>query len=302
MIDELVSVGMPVYNGERFLEAAIRSNLQQTHPNFELIISDNASTDRTEEICRSYATMDPRVRYIRNAKNLGAAANYNRLFRLAKGRFFRWSNSDDLVSPLLIELTLPILASRPDVALAYGRTVLIDVEGNRLQEYRDDLDLQEDSPSQRFFQFYRQLGLTNVIYGLMRSSAMERTELMGTGKLPAPDVSFMAAMTLQGKFVELPRALFYRRMHEGAFSASKTAGREVEFWKASVRCASLPHWNARLAELKTIVRSPVPAVDKALLLKHSMKGWLWHRTALAGELLAYLSNLFSHRRSNRHEV
>ena len=88
---------MPVFNGERYLESAIRSNLNQSYGNLELIISDNASTDRTEAICRDLAASDARIKVHRNDRNIGAAANYNKLFQLASGEFFRWSNADDLM-------------------------------------------------------------------------------------------------------------------------------------------------------------------------------------------------------------
>src|SRR5580698_5675373 len=85
----VVTIGMPVYNGARYLEEALRSILNQTYRDCELLISDNASTDATESICRRYAAEDGRVRYLRNERNLGAAANYNRVIHLASGRYFR---------------------------------------------------------------------------------------------------------------------------------------------------------------------------------------------------------------------
>src|SRR2546425_9420098 len=91
-----VSVGLPVYNGERYLAEALDSLLTQSYEDFELIICDNASTDRTGEIARSYAAKDKRVRYARNDKNLGAGGNFRRGFALASGEYFRWAASDDV--------------------------------------------------------------------------------------------------------------------------------------------------------------------------------------------------------------
>ena len=93
-----VSIGMPVYNGEKYLEEAIQSILAQTYSDFELVISDNASTDKTQEICLEYAARDSRVRYHRNEKNLGAAPNYNRTFELSTGQYFKWADYDDLLA------------------------------------------------------------------------------------------------------------------------------------------------------------------------------------------------------------
>ena len=93
-----ISVGMPVYNGEAYIEIAIQSVLDQSFGDFELLISDNASTDRTEEICRDFAAQDPRIVYSRNEENIGAAPNYNRLVDVASADYFRWSNADDVLA------------------------------------------------------------------------------------------------------------------------------------------------------------------------------------------------------------
>jgi len=286
---DLVSIGMPVYNGEQYLEAAIRSNLDQTHSNLELIIADNASQDRTEEICRSIAAADRRVKYYRNDHNVGAAQNYNRLFKLSKGEYFRWSNADDLVKPQLIERTLPILQSRSDVVLAYGRTQLIDAEGQMLENYDDNMDIQDNDTCRRYSEFYRRVGLTNIIYGLMRSSAMKETQLMGDGRLPASDISFVASLILHGKFVEVPEQLFFRRMHEGAFSAKTNPTDQRQFWRASGTAVALPHFREALTDLRAIVSSPLPLREKAALSAFSAKRLYWRRRILATDLLTLLS-------------
>jgi glycosyltransferase involved in cell wall biosynthesis len=285
VIPSLVSIGIPVFNGERYLEQALRANLNQTATDFELIISDNASTDRTEMICRDYAASDSRVRFYRNERNVGAAANYNRLFHLAKGEFFRWSNADDLIAPNLVATLLPVLHSRPDVAIVYARTRLIDAEGNTIEDFNDNLDLQSDDASERYIELVNRLRLTNIIYGLMRASAMRRTELMGNGKLPAGDVSFLAAMVLLGKFVSADGTFFYRRMHDGAFSANRDPVKQQLFWRGSAKATTFASWRARLAEHRAILRSPIPARQKARLLGYSAKRLYWHRRQLASEVL-----------------
>ena len=94
-----VSIGLPVYNGDNYLAETLDSILAQTFTDFELIISDNGSTDRTEAICRRYAAQDHRVRYVRNPSNLGAARNYKRAFELARGEYFKWNGHDDPLAP-----------------------------------------------------------------------------------------------------------------------------------------------------------------------------------------------------------
>jgi glycosyltransferase involved in cell wall biosynthesis len=104
-----VTIGVPVYNGEKYLAAALDTLLAQSFEDFELIISDNASTDCTEEIARAYAARDGRVRYERSGANRGCAWNHNRVFALARGRYFRWAAHDDLCAPTLLARTVELL-------------------------------------------------------------------------------------------------------------------------------------------------------------------------------------------------
>src|SRR5947199_10486063 len=98
-----VSIGIPVYNAENFLREAIESIRQQTFTDFEIVISDNCSTDRTPQICEEYAAKDRRIRYVRNATNLGAGFNHRRVAELARGEFFKWQSRDDLCHPTFLE-------------------------------------------------------------------------------------------------------------------------------------------------------------------------------------------------------
>lgn len=289
--DDLVSIGMPVFNGEQFIEDAINANLAQTHEEFELIISDNASTDGTESICREFEAIDERIRYVRNPTNIGAAENYNRLVSYGRGSYFRWSNADDLVDPKLLERTLAILRKRPDAVLAYGKTCLIDADGRSLGEYEDNLDIQSDKASIRYATFFKRIRLTNVIYGLMRMSAVRRTKLMGSGKLPAGDISFMAAMILHGKFVEVPEVLFFRRMHEGAFSANPDAEDELEFWSGTGGGVRMPYWRSELANIGAILSARLPISEYGPLLTYSIRRLVWQRKYLTRDI----AGLFSRR-------
>ncbi|WP_232303729.1 glycosyltransferase family 2 protein [Pseudofrankia sp. DC12] len=115
-----VSIGIPVYNGADFLGAAIESHLAQTFGDFELVISDNASTDGTEELCRRFAKEDSRVRYLRQAENIGANANYNEVARISRGRFFRWAADDDVLLPEYLERTYDLLSMRRHAEGARG--------------------------------------------------------------------------------------------------------------------------------------------------------------------------------------
>src|SRR5581483_2124327 len=145
-----VSIGLPVFNGERYLAETIQSILAQTFSDFELIISDNASTDRTEDICRSFAAVDGRIRYVRNKHNIGAVGNYNNVQRLARGAYFRWANYDDLIAPNMVARCVEVLDNEPTVILAYTKSQLIDQDGVVLSTYTDRLNLRFCRPSDRF--------------------------------------------------------------------------------------------------------------------------------------------------------
>ncbi len=93
-----VNIGMPVYNAENYLQGALDSLLAQDYGDFDLLISDNASTDRTQEICLDYTARDRRVRYQRNGRNIGAADNFNRVLEPACGKYFMWAAHDDYKS------------------------------------------------------------------------------------------------------------------------------------------------------------------------------------------------------------
>ena len=108
---------MPVYNGERYVAEAIRSILAQTLDDFELVICDNASSDRTQEICASFAKNDSRIRYFQNKVNLGGHPNFNRTFELSRGKYFKWAAHDDVLRPELLRSCVKALEESTDAAL-----------------------------------------------------------------------------------------------------------------------------------------------------------------------------------------
>ncbi len=124
-----LTIGMPVYNGAKYIAEAVESILAQTFRDFELIISDNASTDDTESICRAFAARDPRVTYRRNRQNVGLSANNNLLVPLARGRFFKWAPCDDVLRPEYLERCVAVLDADPNVVLVYPGTQFVDGDG-----------------------------------------------------------------------------------------------------------------------------------------------------------------------------
>jgi glycosyltransferase involved in cell wall biosynthesis len=258
-----VSIGMPVYNGARFLRQALDSILAQTFEDFELIISDNSSSDGTEGICREYAADDARIRYSRNSANIGMAQNFNRVFRLSSGEYFRWSSADDVFDTTSLEQCVQVLDEHPEVVLSYPRTVLIDADGRVIRNYDDNLDLRFPEAPVRLRSLLHNIALVNAQYGLIRRAALRRTSLLEA--FPGSDITMLAELSLYGQFWELPQRLLFRRMHDEASSAPKHRpwDHALRFWSpASKGRLDLYHWIHRFQDLRSISRSPLSLRDK----------------------------------------
>lgn len=229
-----VSIGLPVFNGENYLAEAISSILAQSFHDFELIISDNASTDRTEEICRGFAAQDPRVRYERQPENLGAAPNYNILVELARGEFFKWAAHDDNLRPDCLARCVEALDAQADAILAYPRTVVIGDAGEEVSEFKEGLMLMQDTPDRRMEaylkrNFLRRKGLCNPIFGVIRTHLLRRTRMIQS--FLESDNVLLSHFSLLGKFVEVDEILFERRVHSGISTLANRgfAGRQAWF-------------------------------------------------------------------------
>jgi len=172
-----VSIGMAVYNGEAFLAQSLEALLKQTYRNFELIICDNCSTDRTQEICRTFAAADSRIHYHRNEANIGAPRNFNLAFSFARGEYFKWSGADDICAPEFIEKCVNVLERHPELALCYPKTVWIDARSQPIQPYDDFLDMPFPSPSRRLKHLLWNIRQCNANFGVVRTSIMRRTKL-----------------------------------------------------------------------------------------------------------------------------
>jgi glycosyltransferase involved in cell wall biosynthesis len=209
-----VCIGLPVYNGQNYVAAAIESILAQTFTDFELVISDNASTDDTPDICESYAAKDSRVKFSRLSENLGAVQNFDRVYQLGHGQYFKWAAHDDLLAPRFLEKCVEALDADASAVLAYPRAHFIDEKGEFLKDYTVKLPTDSDSPFVRFNAIVtapHKITHNFEIFGLMRRSA---TDLIPQqGNYAAGDRVFLARLALYGKFVEVPEDLFLSRFH-----------------------------------------------------------------------------------------
>jgi glycosyltransferase involved in cell wall biosynthesis len=214
-----VSVGMPVYNGEKYVAMAIESVLAQTYADFELMICDNASTDRTEEICRAYAARDARVRYLRNEKNLGAGPNYNRTFTSATGTdFFKWLAHDDVIAPTYLEKCIAALDANPDAVLCQSIISNIDQHGVERSTYDSQLTVcrTASSPSERFAEAILKEHRNTDVFGLVRRKAMIGSILHGN--FYCQDKGFVAQMSVRGRFLLVAEPLLGYRDHPDQFT------------------------------------------------------------------------------------
>lgn len=198
-----LSIGLPVYNGENYVAEAIDNLLAQTFTDFELVISDNASTDGTREICEKYAAKDERIRYLRQPCNIGAAPNHNFVVQASRGEFFKWAAHDDLFAPELLEKCVRALDEHPEAVLAHSHMAIVDERGEILENYDYTLDTDSPDTAKRFRSLMFVEG-GDDFYGVIRTSVMRRI---------APHDSYHNAgrklvgeLALYGTFVQVPRS------------------------------------------------------------------------------------------------
>jgi len=264
---------MPVFDGENYIEPAIRSILDQTYQDFELVICDNASQDGTEGICRSYAEKDPRVKYHRNDENIGAAGNFNFTVRLASGEYFKWAAHDDTLAPEYLERCLQVLEQDGRVILAFPKTILVDHYGDPVSKYEVNMNnIMSESASTRF----RDLILINhwgvEIFGLFRKSVLESTGLLES--FPGSDRTIMAELALKGRFYEVPEHLFYSRDHSERSTRTGTIHTRAGWWDTKKTGQTVfPQWRLFYELVKIVKRSGLPRGEKAACYSCVLK-WL----------------------------
>ena len=246
-----VSIGLAVFNGEKYLSEAIESILAQSFTDFELIISDNASTDQTAQICKKYATQDDRIQYHRNPTNIGGANNENLTFKMSKGEYFRWAAHDDVCAPTLIEKCVRLLDENPDVVLCHTNVVEIDENGNHCGMSSRNNGRYEN-PYERFRSIAGSKDFLEETYGVIRSCVMQRTRLQLN--YTASDRTLMCELALYGRFHQIEEPLFYKRFHPGNVYIDWRT-RMAWFDKSYEGKIAFPFWIQFLDYLVTIRRA-----------------------------------------------
>ena len=233
----LVSIGMVIYNEEQYIQEALDSLISQDFKDFELIISDNASLDSTQQICLDYASRDNRIRYYRNDTNIGAIENFNRAFKLSSGKYFMWAGGHDLWSGNYISDCLDIMEMNPNVIVAYPKTVWINENAEELNIKSGFVDTQGGWIISRFNII---IWISkNAIHGLIRSESLEKTKLVR--RTAAPDELLLAELSLFGDFAHAQKSTWYRRINrktdskklyiERCFSTNKKFKYRLQYWR-----------------------------------------------------------------------
>jgi glycosyltransferase involved in cell wall biosynthesis len=266
-----LSIGLPVYNGENYLAESLDALLGQSYEDFELIISDNASTDGTAGICSRYLKQDSRIRYVRQPRNIGAALNHNFVVEQARGELFKWASSDDLYARDLLSLCVEALDEYPQVVLAHSWTALIDDSGQVTEKIEYPLDTVSPRAPERFrSMLYAKAG--DDLCGVIRTTVLRSTPLHGS--YHHADRTITAEFVLHGPFYQVPDWLYFRRDHadraERACPTVRTRCANLDPRRAD----GLRNPAARLyAEylwgyVAAIRRAPLSAADKRECYRH----------------------------------
>lgn len=282
-MSELVTIGVPVYNGQAFLDGALECLVGQSHATLEIIVSDNASTDRTEAIAREWERRDSRIRYLRQARNIGAPANWNLVARAARGEYFKWMSASDLCDRGFVASALACLRERPDAVLCFSRTRYIDDAGQPLSVADTDFEVTDDAPSRRFWKVCSQLQVNNAQSGLIRTSALRRTHL--DRLYPHGDRVLMAELALLGKFVMLEEPLLMRRASPEHWTALRSDEELARmFWPTGAPSRPLLNLRRLADYFFSALRSPVPVGERVKAAGHALRYAYWRQKDIAADV------------------
>jgi glycosyltransferase involved in cell wall biosynthesis len=282
-----VSIGVPVYNGERFLEASLDSLLAQTFTDFEIIISDNGSSDSTMQICRRYADRDSRIRYYRTDINHGAAWNFNRTVQLAGGAYFKWAAHDDLCAPEFLQACVDVLDRDSTVVLACPKPRVINEQGEQHEPYGISLKTDADQPHVRYGEIVR--GVVGYkcyeVFGLCRMNALKHTELIGN--YPHGDGVLLARLALFGRFHEVPEEWFFPREHAAQSMKAMKDRYAYSDWFDTKRTGRIifPTWRMFWEYYRAIGGSPTTIWQRTMCEMYLMRSAFSYRRKFVRDLV-----------------
>jgi glycosyltransferase involved in cell wall biosynthesis len=267
---------MPIYNGERFLAKTLDSFLRQTYTDFELIISDNASTDNTGEICCEYARRDKRIRYFRNKKNMGAGWNFRRVYSMATGKYYKQAAHDDFLEPTFLEECIAALEADPGLVLAHTRTRTVSFAGEPVECENPPLRFDSPDPLVRWHDLLLNDHMCFEIFGVFRLDALRQCPPQGS--YVNSDGVLLAQAALLGRFWESDKVLFINTRHEsqsaqtvpvrlkaGGFRLIRRHGTLPcpEWWDPSKsRAVTFPEFRQFYEYIASVNRAPLSASQK----------------------------------------
>ncbi|MEM1439235.1 MAG: glycosyltransferase family 2 protein [Pseudomonadota bacterium] len=257
-----VTIGLPVYNGEDYLESSLSSMLALDYSNLEIVISDNASVDATQNICESVDTRNHAIRYSRNEVNTGGFKNNNRVIDLADGDYFLLAGHDDLREPTQVSRCVAILEAQPELAMCYCATVYIDAQGDRIDGLDEHVvDLGNADPVERFAAAISLDHKVEAIYGIYRMSAIQNIRF---GLYPDSDRVFVAEAALNGPFHRLDEPLFFRRQHSNKSTARYKNRYDRTAWgrPGSGHDFAIPHLEQLFGLFRAVLRSRLSTGEK----------------------------------------
>lgn len=284
-----VSIGLPVYNGEDFLEDAIRSALTQSFDDFELVICDNASTDRTGTIARDLAGDDPRVRYLRNERNLGASGNFARAFTESRGELFKWLAHDDRLAPGYLAATVAALDATPDAILCNSAVDYIDERGDVFASYTSVLGSAGVArPSERFATMVLRSHSCVDMFGLVRREALEGSLLISS--FHGADRALLAQLALRGRMLQLPERLVQMREHGKRYTRQMSNREARRLWHSSARkrASALPTLNLYRVYLGLVANERLTPGERLACYGVLARWWFanWNSARVATDLLS----------------
>ena len=287
-----VSIGLPVYNGERYVADALTSILRQTYRDLEVVVCDNASTDATGDICRGFAARDARVRYHRNEFNLGASPNWNKAFELARGEYFKWAAHDDVLCPKFIEQAVAALDDDPGAVLCQSLIVYIDQAGGPLGLYDSGLDEAGASRSStRFGALALRSHTCTELYGLIRRSALVGSLMHGS--YHGGDRALLAQLALRGRFIQLREPLLRIRDHHRRYTRAVVRPGDRSSWHDAGQTGRLSVPTMRLYRdyLHSIARDVDEPVERWRCYGQLARWWVqnWNWARVGTDLLAILA-------------
>ena len=271
----LVSIGLPVYNGENYVEEAIQSVLAQTMGDFELVISDNASADRTSLICEDWAASDGRIRYFRNDRNLGACANYNSAFAHSRGMYFKWLAHDDRIKPGYLARTVAALDAAPEAVLCNTVVDYIDGRSDHIAYYDSGLSgADHASAAHRFSTMVLMSHSCVDFFGLCRRAAM--ADSMLHGPFHGADRAFLAQMALRGRLLQIDEPLVEMREHDQRYTKSKQNAQDRASWHvaAKAKARSLPTWRLYREYLDLVRQEKLTPAERTACRLALVRWWI----------------------------